>query len=121
MVGILTQRCSACCDCDGVRDARAHRSRRRRSCRRSVSVKRAGFHLMGSWSRSLRVSFVSADWRLGVFCLSGLVDRPSNLLYLRNIPLSGCMGRRSHYSHLFSLEVRVFINKSVGFSFFSHT
>ena len=32
-----------------------------------------------------------------VFWSSGLVDRPSDRLYVRTIPLSGCMDRRSRY------------------------
>ena len=32
-----------------------------------------------------------------VFWLSGLVDRPSDRLYVHTIPLSGCTERRSRY------------------------
>ena len=42
-------------------------------------------------------SFVLADWRVGVFWSSGYVDRPSERLYVRIIPLSGCMDRLSRY------------------------
>ena len=41
MGGILTQWCRSCIDCDGVGDAHA----RRRSRRRSMSVKLTGFHV----------------------------------------------------------------------------
>ena len=37
-----------------------------------------------------------------VFCLSGLVDRPSDRLYVRNIPMSGYMERLSHYIPFYS-------------------
>ena len=53
---------------------------------------------------SLGASFVSADWQVRVFWLSGIVDRPSNHLYIRNIPMSGCMDRRSCYTRLRELE-----------------
>ena len=35
-----------------------------------------------------------------VFCSSGLIDRPSYHLYVRTIPLSGYMDRRSRYSRI---------------------
>ena len=40
-----------------------------------------------------------------VVWLSGLVDRPYEFLYVRTIPLSGCMYRRSRYSLPLCLEV----------------
>ena len=42
--------------------------------------------------------FVFADWRVRVLWSSGLVDRPSNRLHIRTIPLSVCMYRSSCYS-----------------------
>ena len=41
--------------------------------------------------------FVSVDWRVRVFWSSGLKYRPSDHLYIHNIPLSGCIDRRYHY------------------------
>ena len=35
---------------------------------------------------------------MSVFWLSGLVDRPSDCMYVHTIPLSGCMDRRSQYN-----------------------
>ena len=46
---------------------------------------------------SLGASFILADWRVRVFWLSGIIDRPSDRLHVHTIPMSGCMGRRSHY------------------------
>ena len=46
---------------------------------------------------SLGALFVSADWRVRVFWSSVLVDKPSDSMYVRTIPLSGCIYRRSHY------------------------
>ena len=51
----------------------------------------------GPWSGYLGASFVSANWGVRVFWSSGLVDRPSDRIYVRTITLSGCMGRRSRY------------------------
>ena len=47
---------------------------------------------------SLGASFVSADWRVRVFWSSGLVDRPYDCLYVRTIPLFGCMNISSRYT-----------------------
>ena len=56
------------------------------------------------WRGSLGASFLSADWQVTVFWSSGLVDRPSDCLYVRNITLSGCMDRRYGYIHFSSQE-----------------
>ena len=37
------------------------------------------------------------DWRVRVFGPSDIVDRPSYCMYIRSIPLSGCMNIRSCY------------------------
>ena len=37
--------------------------------------------------------FLPTGWRLRVFGPSGFVDRPSEHIYVRTIPLSGCMDR----------------------------
>ena len=68
------------------------------SCRRSVSVKRAGFHVMGPWSGSLEELFVALDWQLRVFWLSGIINIPSDHIYACTIPLYRCMERRSYYT-----------------------
>ena len=52
---------------------------------------------MGPWIGYLGASFVSSDWQVRVFWLSGLIDGPSDRLYVRTITLLGCMERRSHY------------------------
>ena len=46
----------------------------------------------------LGASFVSTDWRVRVFWSSVLVDRPSEYLCVRNIPLYGYVDRRSRTS-----------------------
>ena len=46
---------------------------------------------------SVGESFILSDWRVRVFWSSGIVDIPSDRLYVRTIPLSGCMDRRSRY------------------------
>ena len=51
MDGLLTQERSARGDCDDGGDAWVHRRSRRRTCKCIVSVKRAGFHITGPWSR----------------------------------------------------------------------
>ena len=48
---------------------------------------------------SLRAFLVLFDWQVKVFGLSGIIDRPSERLYLRTNPLSGCMYIRSHYKY----------------------
>ena len=35
-----------------------------------------------------------AEWQVRLFGTSGLIDRPSDHLSVRTIPLSGCMDRR---------------------------
>ena len=52
--------------------------------------------VMGPWRGSLGASIESADWRVRVFWSYGLVDRPSDRLYVHTIPMSGCMDRHSH-------------------------
>ena len=41
----------------------------------------------------LGASFVTADWQVRMFGLSGLVDRPYKRMYVRTIPLFRCMYR----------------------------
>ena len=53
--------------------------------------------MTGTRRRFLGASFVLVDWQVMLFWLFGLVDRPSDRLYVRTIPLSGCMDRRFHY------------------------
>ena len=53
---------------------------------------------MGPWRGSLGESLVLADSWVRMFWSSGLVDRPSDRLYVRTIPLSGCMDRRYCYA-----------------------
>ena len=95
MLGLLIQCWSVCSHCDGGGDALSRRSRRRRS----VESGRVwtGFHVTGLWRGFLGALFVSADWQVRVFWSSGIVYRPSDRLYVRTIPLSVCMDRRSSY------------------------
>ena len=60
-----------------------------------MSVKRAGFHVTGPLNGSLGASFVAADFQVRVLNPFGLVDGPSDCLYVHIIPLTGCMDRRS--------------------------
>ena len=53
---------------------------------------------MGLRSRYLGASLVSADWRVRVFDIYGIIDRPSDHLYVHTITLSVCMDRRSCYN-----------------------
>ena len=62
-----------------------------------MPVNWAGFHVMRLGSGSMGVLFVVADWRVRVFGSSSLVDIPSDHLYVRSIPLYGCMYRRYYY------------------------
>ena len=58
---------------------------------RYVGVKKVMYVLCNGavkWGGSLGVSFVALDWRLRVFGSYGIVDRTSDHLYIRNIPLS---------------------------------
>ena len=52
----------------------------------------------GSIRGSLGASLVPLDWQVRVFRSSGIVDIPSDHLSAWNIPLSGYMDRRSHYT-----------------------
>ena len=45
---------------------------------------------------------------------SGLVDRPSDRLFIRTIPMSGCMYRRSCYTHFYSKNDYPFGRNPVG-------
>ena len=56
----------------------------------------------GPWSGSLGASFVSADWRVRVFWSSGVVNRPSEHLYVYTIPLYRCIDRSPHYTPFYS-------------------
>ena len=98
MVGLVTWRCARG-NHDSGGDALVHRGshRRSRSRSRSVIVKRVVFHVMGPWSWSQGVLLAPSDWQVRVFRTSGLVDRQSDRLYIRNIPLSGFMNRCSRY------------------------
>ena len=91
MCGLLTQRQGARGDF-GV----ARYCRHRLKCRRRVGLW-GGFHVMGACSGSLGASFVPADWRVGVFELSGLLDIPSDRLSVWTILLYEFMYRRSSY------------------------
>ena len=51
---------------------------------------------------SLGASFLLADWQVRVFWPSGFVERPSERLYVRNIPLSGCTDIRPLYTSFYS-------------------
>ena len=46
---------------------------------------------------SLRALFVPAYWKVRVLRTYGIVDRPSDLMYVHNIPLYGCMYRCYRY------------------------
>ena len=52
----------------------------------------------GPRRRSLGILLVLADWRMKVFWSSGIVDIPSDRIYIRTIPLPGCMKRCSNYT-----------------------
>ena len=69
-----------------------------------MEISRTWKAVMGPWMGSLGALFVSEDWRLRLFWLYGLVDRPSERLYVRNIPLSGCMERCSCYIPFYSQQ-----------------
>ena len=99
MGGIVMRRC-ACGNPDGGRYAWGRIRSRRRSCRHSVSMKRVGFYVTGPRSGSLVASLVPVGWQVRVFGISGLIDRPSDHMYVRTIPLSGCMCRRSCYKEI---------------------
>ena len=47
-------------------------------------------------------SFLLLDWQVRVFWSSGIVDRPSGRMYIRNFPLSGCMDRCYHHIPFYS-------------------
>ena len=89
MGGIVTWRCD-CGNQEGGRYAQVRIHRRR--CRRSVSVKWAGFHVTGPRSGSLGASFVSADLKVRVLWSSGIVDIPNDRLYVRMYVLLLCLG-----------------------------
>ena len=105
IVYLMRQWCRACGHCDVSGDAHGRRCicicrhicRRINRRRRSVSVKQEGFHVTGTRRGSLGASLVSEDWRVRVFWSSGLLDRLYDSLYVRNITLSGCIGRHPHY------------------------
>ena len=67
MDGLVTQRGDSGYHDDG-RDARGRRNicRLSRSPRCSMSVKRAGFHVTGTWRRSLGASLVLVNWQVRV-------------------------------------------------------
>ena len=98
MDGLVTRRCDCGYHDDG-RDAQG----RRRICRRSssprcnMSVKRAVFHVTGTWRRSLVALFVLVNWQVRVSWQSVLVDIPYERLYIYTIPLYGCMARCFSY------------------------
>ena len=84
----------------------AKRKRKFPDCRRrhSVSLKREGFHVTGTRKWYLGASFVVAYWWVRVFGRSGLVDRPSDHIYVCTISLSECMDRRSRYTSLMTYK-----------------
>ena len=45
----------------------------------------------GSNQWSPRTSFLMVDWQVRVFDSSGILDRPSECVSVKNIPMSGCM------------------------------
>ena len=92
---ILTNWHSARGDCCGKKDARGSRRRCRR--RQSVLVKRSGFHVTGPKKGSRGMLLVLADWQVRVFWSSGIIDTPSDRMYLHNISLYGCIDR--HYCY----------------------
>ena len=67
---------------------------RRRRCSVEWGRVQAGLHVTGTWRGSLGASFVLAGWRVRVLWSYGLLDRPSDCLYVRTISLSGYMERR---------------------------
>ena len=69
----------------------------RRRCSIDMGRVRSGLHVTGPRSRSLEASFVPVDWRVRVFGPSVIVNIPSDRLYVRNIPLYGCMVICSRY------------------------
>ena len=111
MGGLITRRC-AHVNCDGGGDAwgliHIHIRIRIRICIRihRVATKWEGFHVTGTRSGSLGASLVLADWQVRVLMSSGLVDRPSDCLYVRTITLSGCTEKRPHCK-CYSIQVSV--------------
>ena len=53
---------------------------------------------MDPWRGSLGALFVSVYFQVRVFWLSGIIYRPSDHMYIRTIPMSECMDRRSRYT-----------------------
>ena len=72
--------------------------------------------VMGPWRGSLGASFVSADWKVRVFWLSGLIDRPSDRMYVLTIPMCGCMYRHSSYIPFSSQAWLAYHRKTRAFS-----
>ena len=60
----------------------------------------SGFHITGPWRWYLGGSFMVADWRVRVLWSSGLVDRPSDRMYIYIITLSRFLDRHSCYNFL---------------------
>ena len=60
------------------------------------------YFLMSPCSGSLGASLVPADWQVRVFKSSGLVYRQSDRMFVRTIPLYGCIERSSRYTPFYS-------------------
>ena len=67
-----------------------------------MSVSTVCHIVTGQGRSSLGDSFVLADWIVGVFGSSGLIDRPHGCLYMWTIPLSGCIDICSSYIPFYS-------------------
>ena len=75
---------------------------RTRTVKYSGNPRKVLYHVTGTRRGSLGTLFVLADWQVRVFWSSGLVDRPSDLLYIRTIFLSEWMDRISRYIPFYS-------------------
>ena len=99
MGGLVMRRCAREYggNSDSGGDARVRRHSRIHRCRCSVSMKRAGFHVMGPWSGSLGGVVRIGGLARGLLWSSGIVYIPSDRLYVHTIPIYGCMDRCSCY------------------------
>ena len=75
----------------------------------------------GAVNRVAGASLVTADWRVRMCRLSGLVDILSGHLYVRTIPLPGCMDRRSRYKLLIVYCFISVMHQSYGFILNPHS
>ena len=62
-------------------------------------------YVTGTLSGSLGGFLVLEDWQVRVFGKSGIVDRPSDRLYVRTIPQYGYMNRRYRYIPYYSRAI----------------